>query len=68
MIFAYGAESESDLNVANEHRYKNIVSSNSIVKWYNAHPEFINFDLDLEDKKNVVIIGNGNVKQLNIIN
>ena len=62
MIFAYGAESESDLNVANENLYKNIVSSNFIVKWYNAHPDYINFDLDLDDKKDVVIIGNGNVK------
>lgn len=32
-----------------------------IVYWYNNHPEFENYQLDLTNVRDVTIVGNGNV-------
>ena len=39
---------------------KNVLSSAGFVPWYNAHPEFTNFDVDL-NTNTAVVIGAGNV-------
>jgi NADPH-dependent glutamate synthase beta subunit-like oxidoreductase len=39
----------------------NVVNARDIVYWYNNHPKYEAYQLDLDDKRNVVIIGNGNV-------
>jgi ferredoxin--NADP+ reductase len=39
---------------------KNVLSSAGFVPWYNAHPDFTNFDVDL-NTNTAVVIGAGNV-------
>jgi adrenodoxin-NADP+ reductase len=39
VVLAYGAESDHDLGIENEH-LPGILSARSLVNWYNAHPEF----------------------------
>ncbi|MAR79461.1 MAG: pyridine nucleotide-disulfide oxidoreductase [Rhodospirillaceae bacterium] len=59
LIIATGADSDSDLNIPGS-KLKGVIGSASFVGWYNAHPNFIELNPDLNTEK-VVIIGNGNV-------
>eukprot|EP01040_Poterioochromonas_malhamensis_P002017 gene2023-2153_t len=70
VILAYGAHSDHDLGLPNEHDISGVLSSREFVNWYNGHPDYQHLHrskhlVDEEGKlrkiKNVVIIGNGNV-------
>ncbi|KRX08758.1 hypothetical protein PPERSA_08069 [Pseudocohnilembus persalinus] len=63
IIYAYGAETDKKLNIKGEREYEQtqVFGAQTIVKWYNKHPDFRNFKLQLSKIKNVAIIGNGNV-------
>jgi ferredoxin/flavodoxin---NADP+ reductase len=37
------------------------LNARDVVYWYNNHPKYEAYQLDLTNKRNVVIIGNGNV-------
>lgn len=38
-----------------------MLNARDVVYWYNNHPTYEKYQLNLNDKRNVVIIGNGNV-------
>jgi NADPH-dependent glutamate synthase beta subunit-like oxidoreductase len=40
---------------------KTVLNARDVVYWYNNHPKYEAYQLDLTNKRNVVIIGNGNV-------
>jgi adrenodoxin-NADP+ reductase len=64
IILAYGATSERDLGLANEHHLNKVLSSRHMANWYNGSlDDDLDYDkkLDLEHVKDVAIIGNGNV-------
>ena len=48
------------LNVKGEDLY-NVRGAKDIVSWYNSHPQYVNYDINFRDIKNIVFIGNGNV-------
>lgn len=62
VILAYGASRDSNLNIENENLH-GILSSREFVYWYNGHPDYIDLNkiMKLEQVKDIVIIGNGNV-------
>ncbi|PPR79836.1 MAG: NADPH-ferredoxin reductase FprA [Alphaproteobacteria bacterium MarineAlpha2_Bin1] len=59
IIIATGAESDSLLDIPGS-SLPGVIGSASFVGWYNAHPNYINLNPNLETN-NVIIIGNGNV-------
>ena len=64
VIFAYGATSERKLGLPNEETIKGVLSSRRIVNWYNGSLDYdldYEQDLNLENIRDVAIIGNGNV-------
>lgn len=63
-MLAYGATSERQLGLPNEFTLKGVLSSRQMANWYNGSLDNdldLDEDLDLENVKNVAIIGNGNV-------
>jgi adrenodoxin-NADP+ reductase len=62
VILAYGASSDNSLNLPGE-ELDGIFSAREFVNWYNGHPEYAHLGrkLNLENVRNVVIIGHGNV-------
>ncbi len=63
VVLAYGASSDIDLNVPDEHSIKNVLSARRFVGWYNGEPDCVDVgnEINLDKVKNVVIVGNGNV-------
>lgn len=64
IILAYGATGERDLGLAREHELKRVLSSRQIVNWYNGSLDDdldYKHELNLEQVRHAVIIGNGNV-------
>ena len=63
VVLAYGASSDVDLNIPDEHNIKNILPARRFVGWYNGDPDCVNVgnEINLDQVKNVVIVGNGNV-------
>lgn len=59
VVLAYGAASDRSLGIPGE-SLTNVCSARSFVAWYNGHPEFRDFQPNLECE-DVVIIGQGNV-------
>ncbi|WP_280348741.1 FAD-dependent oxidoreductase [Nocardia neocaledoniensis] len=59
VIYAVGASSDRKLGIPGEGLAGN-VSATDFVAWYNGHPEHVDDEFDL-DQKRVVIVGNGNV-------
>jgi adrenodoxin-NADP+ reductase len=60
VVLAVGASSDNKLGVPGE-EITGVVSARTFVNWYNGHPDFANYDFQLEDVNDVVIIGQGNV-------
>lgn len=62
IILAYGASSDSQLNIEGEN-LKGVLSARNFVNWYNGHPhyQYVGEQLDMGRIKDVVIIGQGNV-------
>lgn len=65
VIFASGAQKDNTPAWMNDsidmNKDKRKLNAREIVYWYNNHPKYEQFELDLSKTKNVVIIGNGNV-------
>lgn len=64
VILAYGATGERELGLPKEHSLKGVLSSRQIVNWYNGsldRENEIEKIMNLEQVKQVAIIGNGNV-------
>jgi adrenodoxin-NADP+ reductase len=65
IIFSFGANGENvplgltDLN--DNMKFSSVKLAREIVYWYNNHPSFEQYRLDLTNVKNLTIIGNGNV-------
>jgi adrenodoxin-NADP+ reductase len=64
IVLAYGATGERGLGLPKENELKKVLSSRQMANWYNGSLDD-NLDykeqLDLENVKDVAIIGNGNV-------
>ena len=50
-----------DLNQSTYKTEKRMLNARDIVYWYNNHPDYEQFKLDLDRARDIVIIGNGNV-------
>lgn len=66
VIYAIGAQNNNEPSWFKNCRQasndkKNVVNARDVVYWYNNHPSYETYELNLEDKRDVVIIGNGNV-------
>jgi ferredoxin--NADP+ reductase len=59
VILATGASSGKKLNIPGEN-LKNVFSSESLVSWYNSHPDYEYLNVDLNCHR-AVVIGAGNV-------
>ena len=59
LIFACGANCDKSLGLTGE-ALPGVYSATDFVGWYNAHPDFIEKDFELDAKK-VAIVGQGNV-------
>jgi len=62
VVFCTGAASDRMLNIPGEH-LKGVHSARAVVNWYNSHPDFVTYPLDLSATTTgtCVIIGQGNV-------
>ena len=64
VIYSYGATSERKLGLPNEYSLEGVFSSRQMANWYNGsldkEPTF-DQELDLQNVRDAVIIGNGNV-------
>lgn len=64
VVFAYGTTSDKKLGLPNEFAYLGVHSSRRIANWYNGSLDNdIDYqrDLNLENVRDLAIIGNGNV-------
>ena len=65
MIYAFGAQSNNEpswfKNCKKDASSSNVINARDIVYWYNNHPKYETYQLNLSSTRNVVIIGNGNV-------
>ena len=65
IIFSFGANGENVpgglKDSKNQIKFSSAKLAREIVYWYNNHPSFEQYQLDLINVKNVTIIGNGNV-------
>ncbi|CDW82125.1 UNKNOWN [Stylonychia lemnae] len=64
VVLAYGATSERKLGLPNEESLRGVFSSRQMANWYNGSLDDIldpEQDLDLQNLKDMAIIGNGNV-------
>ena len=59
VLFSYGAASDRDMGVPGED-LAGVCSARAFVSWYNGHPDFADFQPNL-DTEDVVIVGQGNV-------
>lgn len=59
VVLAYGAASDRTMGIPGED-LKGVFSARTFVNWYNGHPEFRDFQPNL-DTEDVIIIGQGNV-------
>ena len=60
VVMCYGAAADRSLGVPGED-LAGVHSARAVVNWYNSHPEFAGYDLDLTGVKTVVVVGQGNV-------
>eukprot|EP00946_MAST-07B_sp_MAST-7B-sp1_P001776 g1776.t1 len=60
VVMCYGASADRALGLPGED-LDGVHSARSVVNWYNSHPEYAEYGLDLTGVKTVVIIGQGNV-------
>lgn len=68
VILAYGCESDRKLGIQGESELRGVISAREFVWYYNGHPDHVGLGNVLQDvlspnkpKKNVVVIGQGNV-------
>lgn len=59
IIYAVGAESDRRLGIAGEDLAGSF-SATEFVAWYNGHPDYVNFEVDLSAER-VMVVGVGNV-------
>jgi ferredoxin/flavodoxin---NADP+ reductase len=59
VIYAYGAETDRHLGIPGED-LEGSGPATAFVGWYNAHPDYADFEFDLSCER-AVVIGNGNV-------
>ncbi len=59
VIYAVGAATDKRLGVPGED-LPGSVSATEFVAWYNGHPDYADFDVDLSGER-AVVVGNGNV-------
>lgn len=60
VVYAFGTPSDRKLGIPGE-ELKGSYPATVFVGWYNTHPDYANLDFDLQQVKNVAVIGNGNV-------
>ena len=60
VVLAYGSDEDRRLGLQGEESLKYVDSARAFVNWYNGHPDWVDFEPNL-DAKDVVIIGQGNV-------
>ncbi|MFT4843974.1 MAG: ferredoxin--NADP+ reductase [Planctomycetota bacterium] len=60
VVYAFGCESDSKLNVAGED-LSGVYAATDFVGWYNGHPDHRHHQFDLHNAKRVALVGNGNV-------
>ena len=60
VVLAYGSDEDRRLGLHKEESLKHVDSARAFVNWYNGHPDFVNFEPNLETE-DVVIVGQGNV-------
>ncbi len=65
-MYAFGAQSNNEPPWFSDGRSKhskdgNILNARDLVYWYNNHPQYETYRIDLNNTRNVVIVGNGNV-------
>jgi adrenodoxin-NADP+ reductase len=62
VVFCTGATSDRLLNIPGE-ELEGVHSARAVVNWYNSHPEYIQYPLDLSAPRSgtCVIVGQGNV-------
>lgn len=59
IIYCVGAPADRDLGIPGE-ELPGVVAARDFVGWYNGHPDFAHFSLDLA-VRHAVVVGNGNV-------
>lgn len=59
VVIAVGAPVDRELGIPGEDK-KGVIGATALVGWYNAHPDFVDLDPDL-DCNAIAVIGNGNV-------
>ncbi|RLN38550.1 hypothetical protein BBJ28_00013225 [Nothophytophthora sp. Chile5] len=60
VVLAYGAAADRELGVPGEDLH-GVLSARTFVNWYNGHPAFRDLEIDLQEAKTAVIVGQGNV-------
>ncbi len=66
MIYATGAQKDNvpswiSSSLSSKAQQKRILNAREMVYWYNNHPFYENFKIDLSETRDVAVIGNGNV-------
>ncbi|WP_018178667.1 FAD-dependent oxidoreductase [Jongsikchunia kroppenstedtii] len=59
VVYAVGAPTDKHLGVEGED-LPGSISATAFVAWYNGHPDYVDFDVDLSGER-AVVVGNGNV-------
>lgn len=59
VIYAVGAATDKRLDIPGED-LPGSISATEFVAWYNGHPDYADFDVDLSSER-AVVVGNGNV-------
>ncbi|NMO04598.1 FAD-dependent oxidoreductase [Gordonia sp. TBRC 11910] len=59
VVYAVGAATDKRLGIAGED-LPGSISATEFVAWYNGHPDYAHFDVDLSGER-AVVVGNGNV-------
>ena len=59
VIYAVGAATDKRLGIPGE-ELAGSISATEFVAWYNGHPDYADFDVDLSGER-AVVVGNGNV-------
>jgi len=60
VVLAYGSDEDRRLGLDKEETLKHVHSARAFVNWYNGHPDWVDFEPNLECE-DVVIVGQGNV-------
>ena len=60
VVMCYGAGSDRSLGIPGEH-LEGVHSARSVVNWYNSHPNYASYNVNLSKSKTCVVIGQGNV-------